>query len=76
MVAALAAYPEKTMLQTPALKKVVELLLHIVWQRVPFGGMVFQKSRVVLLHQLVQQRLFRLMALVTWRVGGRRLANG
>ena len=64
------------MLQSPALEKVGELLLHIVWKRASFSGLVFEKCRIVLLNQLVQERLFRLMALVGWLVGRCQLANG
>lgn len=39
-MAAFTAYPEKTMLQSPALEKVGELLLHIVWKRASFSGLL------------------------------------
>lgn len=64
------------MLQSPASKKVSELLLHIVREQPPFGGLMFQKRWVVLLNQLVQERLFGLMAVVGWFGGRYQLANG
>ena len=73
-VARFAFDPKKTVLEAPAFAIRLELLLHVLWQqpagRLPRG----EKRRIVLLDDLIEQRLFRAVLHVARRIDERRRA--
>jgi hypothetical protein len=64
-VAGRAAHPQETLFQAAALKVVVELPQHVIRQRPALPGQMFNEHRVMLFDELIEQRLFGLVALVT-----------
>jgi hypothetical protein len=55
------------MLQPATFQVIGELLLHVLRQEPIFGGKLGQKPRVMLFHNLIEQRLFGTVALIPGR---------
>jgi hypothetical protein len=66
-MAALAAHPQETVLQSPALQVVLEFLLDIPRQEGALGRQLGLERGVVFLDKLVKEGLFRAVALVASR---------
>jgi len=64
LVAGLTAYPQKTMFQSAALQVVFEFPLNVVRKCPAFLGHLPPEIRVVLRHQMIEERLFGPMALI------------
>ena len=64
MLSALALHPQKAVFKVAALEECFEFLLHEVRQRAFGLGHECAEREVVALYQLIEQRVFRLMALV------------
>jgi len=70
VVAAFAAYPQKSLFQPAALQVVGELLLHVIRQRSAFGFQIGEERGVMLLDEPVEQCRFWLVASVAGRGSG------
>ena len=57
MVTTFTADSKKPILQSATLQVICELLLHVLGQEPIFGSKLGQKPRVMLIHNLVEQRL-------------------
>jgi len=64
-MAALAAHPQKAVLETPALELVFELPLNVARQRPVLGRQLGSEGQVVLFDDPVEQGLLGPVALVT-----------
>jgi hypothetical protein len=69
-VAGLAAHAQEAVLEPPALQVCLELFLHIRGQCLALLGQVRNERGVVLLHQPVEPRFLRTVALVGERRSG------
>ena len=69
-MAGVAAHPQKAMLQAPATQVLLEFLLHVVRQRAFLLGHKGDERRVVLLDDLVEERVLGPVALVRGRAPG------
>lgn len=65
---ALAAHSQETTLQPPTAQKLIKFPANVVWDHPALTGHPLRKRRVVLLGELVMQRLLGPMALVTVRM--------
>ncbi len=67
MVAILTAHSQEAILQVTALEEVVEFLLNVARQALPLSFERGREGGVMLLDQLVEQRLFGPVTFVVWR---------
>jgi len=67
-LAAVALHTKKAVLKAATLEIRLELLVHVVGQDLAFGCQLRHKGWVVLLDKLVEQSLFRAVALVNRRI--------
>ena len=70
-MAILAANPQETVFKTAALEEVVEFLLNVAWKILALSFHRGLEGWVVLLSQLVKQRLLGLVTFVVWRLARR-----
>lgn len=68
MMATLTTYPQEAILQATALVEIVEYLLTVARQVCPWAASGALKAWVVLLNQLVEERLFGLVAFAAWQL--------
>jgi hypothetical protein len=71
LVAGFTAYPQKSMFQSAALQVIFEFPLNVVRQCPAFLSQLPPENRVVLRHQLIEERLLGPMALIVKSAGAR-----
>jgi hypothetical protein len=66
--AGLAAHTQEALLQSAALQIGLELLLNVLRQRLAYSGSKLTECRIMLLHQLIEQRGFGSVPAIAGRI--------